>query len=125
MARAVSRICPGKAATIAPIITTRQPDRRLRVTWADPIEVPSIGPADLQRATQRIADALELTIGRHPEEWYSFKPIWPATADEAFDLERRARAMQAGRADPGPNAALVRDPDDQASAAAAPEEAAR
>ena len=109
---------------IVPIITTRRPDRRLHLTLAEPIEVPSMGPADLQHATQRIADALELTIGPHPEEWYSFKPIWPATTDEAFDLERRARAMQAGRPDPGPNAALVRDPDDQAPATAAPEDAA-
>ncbi len=109
---------------IVPIITTRQPDRRLRVTWADPIEVPSMDPADLQRATQRIADALAVTIGQAPEEWYSFKPIWPATQDEALDLERRALKMQAGRPDPGPSAALHRDPDDQAPEAERPAEAA-
>ena len=93
---------------IVPIISTRQPDRRLHVTWAEPIEVPSMDPADLQRATQRIADSLALTIGRHPEEWYSFKPMWPATAGEAADLERRAIEMQAGRPDPGPDPALDR-----------------
>ncbi len=34
-------------------------------------------PADLQRATQRIADALERTVAAAPEQWYSFKPMWP------------------------------------------------
>ena len=109
---------------IVPILTTRQPDHRLRVVWADPIEVPSTEPADLQRATQRIADALERTIAPAPHEWYSFKPIWPATAEEAADLEHRAREMQAGRADPGPAANLRRDPDDQTSAVTRPDEAA-
>jgi lauroyl/myristoyl acyltransferase len=52
--------------------------------------------------TQRIADALEANVAAAPEQWYSFKPIWPATADEAADLERRAGLMQAGIADPGP-----------------------
>ena len=109
---------------IVPIITTRLPDGRLRVGWADPIEVPSTDPADLQRATQRIADALALTISPAPEEWYSFKPMWPATGDEAFDLERRALEMQAGRPDPGPSGGLTRDPADQALAAERPVEAA-
>jgi len=109
---------------IVPIITTRLPDGRLRVGWADPIEVPSTDPADLQRATQRIADALALTISPAPEEWYSFKPMWPATADEAFDLERRALEMQAGRPDPGPSGGVARDPADQALAAERPVEAA-
>ena len=81
-------------------------------------------PADLQRATQRIADALAQTIGPAPEEWYSFKPMWPATAEEAADLEHRAREMQAGRPDPGPAANLRRDPDDQTPVADRPDEAA-
>jgi phosphatidylinositol dimannoside acyltransferase len=101
---------------IVPIMPMRQPDGRLRVSWAESIEVPSANPSDLQAATQRIADALELTISHAPEEWYSFKPIWPATSAEAHDLERRAREMQAGRPDPGPNASMTRDPDDQAPA---------
>ena len=109
---------------IVPIITTRQPDGRLHVGWADPIEVPSMDPADLQRATQQIADALARTIAPAPHEWYSFKPMWPATAEEAADLERRALEMQAGRPDPGPAASLERDPDDQAPVVAAPDEAA-
>lgn len=87
---------------ILPIMTTRLPGGRLHVGWGDPITVASSDPAELQRATQAVADALADTIRPAPEQWYSFKPIWPETAEEAADLERRARAMQAGQRDPGP-----------------------
>ncbi len=70
--------------------------------FAEPISVAPSDPADLQRATQAIADAVAASVGAAPEQWYSFKPIWPATAEEGADLERRAREMQAGRPDPGP-----------------------
>ena len=80
----------------------RRPDDTFLVTWPAPIDVASSDPAELQRATQAIADALASTIAAAPEQWYSFKPIWPATAEEAADLERRATLMQAGVADPGP-----------------------
>ncbi|HET8786234.1 MAG TPA: lysophospholipid acyltransferase family protein [Candidatus Limnocylindrales bacterium] len=87
---------------ILPITIRRQPDDTFHVSWSSPIEVPSADPADLQRATQAIADALAATIAAAPDQWYSFKPIWPATAEEAADLERRATGMLAGVPDPGP-----------------------
>ena len=90
------------SSRILPAITARQPDGRLRVVFAEPISVAPSDPADLQRATQAIADAVAASVGAAPEQWYSFKPIWPATAEEGADLERRAREMQAGRPDPGP-----------------------
>ena len=70
-------------------------------------------PADLQRATQQISDALARTIAAAPDQWYSFKPMWPASEIEAADLERRALAMQAGQPDPGPGRGLPRDEADQ------------
>jgi phosphatidylinositol dimannoside acyltransferase len=88
---------------ILPITIRRQPDDTFHVSWTTrPIEVPSADPADLQRATQEIADALAGTIAAAPDQWYSFKPIWPSTNAEAADLERRASLMQAGVTDPGP-----------------------
>jgi len=87
---------------ILPVTIRRQPDGTFAVSWDAPIDVVDSSPAELQRATQAIADALELTIGGAPEQWYNFKPIWPATREEAADLERRARLMQAGTPDPGP-----------------------
>ena len=104
------------SSRIMPAITTRQPDGRVRVLLAEPISVASSDPADLQRATQAIADAVADSIRPAPEQWYSFKPIWPATAAEAADLERRALAMQAGQPDPGPARDLPRDEADQVEA---------
>ena len=87
---------------ILPVINTRQPDGRMRVLFSDPITVASSDPAELQRATQAIADALAEMIRPDPADWYSFKPIWPPTDAESADLERRGREMMAGRPDPGP-----------------------
>jgi lauroyl/myristoyl acyltransferase len=87
---------------ILPITIRRRPDGTFLVTWTGPIDLTSDDPTELQRATQAIADALAFTVAAAPEQWYSFKPIWPATPEEAADLERRATLMQAGIADPGP-----------------------
>ncbi|MEO5705121.1 MAG: lysophospholipid acyltransferase family protein [Candidatus Limnocylindrales bacterium] len=82
------------AKTGAPIVHVairRAPDgRTFQVTHGEPIEVRSSDPAELQRATQAIADELAATIAAAPEQWYSFKPIWPSTADEQAALARRA-----------------------------------
>jgi KDO2-lipid IV(A) lauroyltransferase len=84
------------AKTGAPIVhiaIRRSPDgRTFQVTHGEPIFVSSSAPAELQRATQAIADALGETIGAAPEQWYSFKPIWPSTAEEQAALEARAGA---------------------------------
>jgi KDO2-lipid IV(A) lauroyltransferase len=87
---------------IQPIAIRRRPAGDYEVSWSASIDVPSIAPADLLRASQAMADALERAIAAAPDQWYSFKPIWPATADEAADLERRAGLMAQGIADPGP-----------------------
>jgi hypothetical protein len=83
------------------------------VSWDAPIVVASTDPAELQRASQAMADAMADAIRRAPEQWYSFKPVWPASAAESADLERRGRAMQAGQPDPGPARDLPRDEADQ------------
>ena len=105
------------ASRIMPVITSRRPDGRLRVSLDEPIVVASADPAELQRATQAIAAAVERTIRPAPEQWYSFKPIWPASAAESADLEGRANLMQAGLADPGPTRGRPRDEADQVAPA--------
>ena len=100
---------------ILPIAIRRATVGGFEVRWAPPIDVPPNDPAALQRATQAMADALGKTIQTAPEQWYSFKPIWPAGAAEAADLERRAQAMLAGTADPGPRRGLPRDEADSAT----------
>ena len=83
---------------ILPVTIRRQPDGTFHVSWpASPIEVrrpirPS-SSARPRRSPTRSSD----TSRAAPEQWYSFKPIWPATAEEAADLERRARPDAGGR----------------------------
>ncbi len=109
---------------ILPIGIRRNDGGRFGVTWPEPISVASSDPAELQRATQAMADALAATIRLAPEQWYSFKPIWPTGEAEAADLERRATLMQAGVPDPGPNRGLPRDEADAAAPSAATSEEA-
>ncbi len=79
---------------ILPIAIRRRPDgRTFHAEAFEPIDVPSTAPADLLAATQRIADALAASIAAAPDQWYSFKPVWPATAEEEARLERRAAEM--------------------------------
>jgi len=85
------------AKTGAPIVHVairRAPDgRTFQISHSEPIFVTSSDPAELRRATQAIADALEATIAAAPEQWYSFKPIWPSTAEEQAALAERAGAL--------------------------------
>lgn len=87
------------AKTGAPIVhiaIRRSDDRRtFQLTHGDPIFVTSSDPAELQRATQAIADQLAETIAAAPEQWYSFKPQWPPTAAEKAALAERVAALTA------------------------------
>jgi phosphatidylinositol dimannoside acyltransferase len=78
-------------AAIVHIAIRRSEDRqRFLVTYSEPITLSSAEPAEIQRATQAVADALEATIAAAPEQWYSFKPLWPATEAEQAALAERA-----------------------------------
>jgi len=83
-------------AVIVPVVNRRQPDGTYIASHAEPIEVGGSSPADIQRATQAVADALERMVAAAPEQWYTFKPVWPATQVEEARLEARARTMAAG-----------------------------
>lgn len=85
-------------STIVPFSINRLPNGTFRAAGDDPILVPSDSPSDLAIATQKIATALEGHIAPAPEQWYIFKPIWPATAAEAARLETRHRAAMANDA---------------------------
>jgi lauroyl/myristoyl acyltransferase len=97
------------AKTGAPIVhiaIRRAPDgKTYQVTHGEPIEVRSSDPAELRRATQAIADALAATIAAAPEQWYSFKPIWPPTAEEQAALAERAELVE--RASPPDSAGAL------------------
>jgi phosphatidylinositol dimannoside acyltransferase len=84
------------ASVIQPVAIRRNDDgRTFHVEPFEAFDVPSAAPADLLAATQRIADCLQQSIAGAPEQWYSFKPMWPPTPEEAAALERRAAEMAA------------------------------
>jgi KDO2-lipid IV(A) lauroyltransferase len=85
-------------SAIVPFSINRLPDGTFRAAADDPIYVASTSPADLARATQAIATALEGHISPAPEQWYIFKTIWPETAQEAAALEARHAAVMAAEA---------------------------
>jgi phosphatidylinositol dimannoside acyltransferase len=95
---------PAGAATLAaktgawiiPVALRRTGPGRFRMDLDQPIIVSSLEPAELQRGTQAIADALQRTVAQAPDQWYSFKPMWPLDPAEQAVLEQRARDMQAG-----------------------------
>jgi KDO2-lipid IV(A) lauroyltransferase len=96
-------------AIILPVAAMRQPDGTYRGVAKEPIEVADTKPATLLAATQRIANALEELIAPAPDQWFTFKPMWPSTVAEADALARRAAETLAGAgrsADvpPGPDA---------------------
>jgi KDO2-lipid IV(A) lauroyltransferase len=79
-------------AVIVPIVAHRRPDGSFWVTHEPPIAIPSASDADVARGTQLVADALERIVGAAPDQWYSFKPLWPTSADERDALARRTTA---------------------------------
>jgi KDO2-lipid IV(A) lauroyltransferase len=82
---------------ILPVAVRRLADGRYRLSHDELIEPASSQAADLQTATQRLADTLERAIAAAPEQWYSFKPMWPTSLEQEAGLERRAVEMQRSR----------------------------
>ncbi len=95
-------------AMIVPIAIRRDAAGRFHIELDEHFTVPSSAPADLLGATQRIADFLERAVAEAPEQWYSFKPVWPADPGEGLALEARAAAMRADRGRAGQSRAGVR-----------------
>jgi KDO2-lipid IV(A) lauroyltransferase len=80
-------------AVIVPIVCRRRPNGRFMAEHFAPIEVADDSPRELARATQAIADAVEEMVLPAPEQWYTFKPMWPSSAEEAAALASRAGSM--------------------------------
>ncbi len=77
---------------ILPVAVRRHGDGRYVLTHDEFIGVASTEPAEIGRATQALADALGRAIAEAPDQWYSFKPMWPPTPEEAAELAGRAAA---------------------------------
>jgi KDO2-lipid IV(A) lauroyltransferase len=85
-------------AVIVPVVARRDADGRYHPRMHQPIEVDDDAPATIAAATQAIADALEAMIAEAPEQWYTFKPMWPA--DPAGSATLAARAGGSTRSTP-------------------------
>jgi phosphatidylinositol dimannoside acyltransferase len=79
-------------AAIVPVVGRRLEDGTYEARHYEPIHVVDTSDAEVQRATQKIADALEDMISVAPDQWYSFKPVWPQTQAEKEQLAARAAA---------------------------------
>ena len=77
-------------AALVPVVARRRADGSYDPIMYEPIEVADTSAAEITRATQAIADALGEMITEAPEQWYTFKPMWPATGAEADELAHRA-----------------------------------
>ena len=76
-------------AAIVPVVCRRQDDGTYDASHYEPIEVASGDDAEMRRATQEIANALEDMISTAPDQWYSFKPIWPESEADKQALAAR------------------------------------
>ncbi len=85
-------------AVIVPVLARRRPDGRYDPIMHDPIEVVDRSEAEILRATGAIGAALEAMVAQAPEQWYTFKPMWPATKQETAALAKRASEIGARRA---------------------------
>jgi len=84
-------------AGIVPVVNRRGEDGAYSAHHYGLIEVPDTSPAALLHATQLIADALEEMVSFAPDQWYTFKPMWPASTEEKAMLAERASQMAADR----------------------------
>ena len=88
-------VLAGKTGVPIVQVAVRRSDdgKRFLVTYSDPIWVASTDEAEIRRATQAVADALGAVIAAAPEQWYSFKPLWPSTEEERAALAARAEPV--------------------------------
>ncbi len=82
-------------APLLPVSCRRTDDDRFVARGLPLIHCASTEPAEIQRATQAIADALGGVIARDPGQWYMFRPVWPQTdADRAHARKALAAARR-------------------------------
>ena len=81
-------------APIVPVVCRRMPDGFYEARHYEPIEVANASPAETLRVTRLIATVVEDMIATAPDQWYSFKPIWPDTDVERQALADRAAEME-------------------------------
>ncbi|MGQ0607512.1 MAG: lysophospholipid acyltransferase family protein [Chloroflexota bacterium] len=82
-------------APLLPVWCRRTRDDRFDARGLPFIRCESTEPAEIQRATQAVADALGAVIAEDPGQWYMFRPVWPRT--DADRTQARAALAAARR----------------------------
>lgn len=81
-------------AVVVPVQARREADGTYTPIMYEPIEVSNGSAAEIARATQAIADALGTMVSEAPEQWYTFKPMWPGSQAETDALMARAARVE-------------------------------
>jgi KDO2-lipid IV(A) lauroyltransferase len=86
-------------AALIPIYQFRQPDRSIQSVIFPPISWTSSGERnrDVQIVMQKLVDTYQAMVRDRPDQWYMFRPMWPANA-----VPQRAAALE--RTSDGPAA---------------------
>ena len=69
-------------APIVPFFVRREAPGKFRILYGAPISAGNGSPAELLRATQETATAMEKLISTEPLQWNCFKPLWPDAATQ-------------------------------------------
>jgi KDO2-lipid IV(A) lauroyltransferase len=96
---------PAGAATLAlrtnarviPAAVLRRPDQRFDLVLDDDFRYDPSGDreADVRELTQAIMTSLEGMVRATPEQWYMFRPMWPAATDAAGYRQPQRAALGA------------------------------
>jgi len=87
-------IAARSGAPILPVWCRRTADDRFEARGLPLIRATSDDPAEIQRATQELADTLSGVIAADPGQWYMFRAVWPQTD---ADRSHAAAALAAAR----------------------------
>jgi KDO2-lipid IV(A) lauroyltransferase len=79
-------------APIVPFFVRREAPGKFRILFGAPISAGNGSPAELLRATQETATAMENLIRTEPLQWNCFKPLWP-NAEQQQELADAAARM--------------------------------
>ncbi len=88
-------IAARSGAPILPVWCRRTADDRFEAVGLPLIRPAGGDPAEIQRATQELADALSARLAVDPDQWYLFRAVWPqsdadrAHATAALEAARR------------------------------------
>ena len=70
-------------AVILPVVVFFKDSGGYRIEVGDPVKIPEDGTRSerVKLGSQRVANALEAQIRKHPSQWHLFQPNWPSDID--------------------------------------------